>query len=158
MILRRACQFITPLECIHRLLTSEELNGLYKGHLALFRANRIAAVLSGEDHPVEARERLLQVRDEALRVPPDFVLELENSLRKRLPIHILKPFAALVIRSSVKAIEALWQVSTTHAELITIIDVERHNLGCIKANAAVFCFRMLAKASSKVSLVNRKQI
>ena len=158
MILRRACQFITPLERIHRLLTPEELNGLYKGHLALFRANRVAAVLCGEDHPVEARERLLQVRDEALRVPPDFVLELEDSLRKRLPIHILKLSTALVVRSSVKAIEALWQVSTSHAELVTIIDVERHNLGCIKANAAVFCFWMLAKASSKVSLVNRKQI
>ena len=80
---------------------------------------------------MEARERLLQVRDEALRVPPDFVLQLENSLRKRLPIHILKLSTALVVRSSVKAIEALWQVSTSHAELVTIIDVERHNLGCI---------------------------
>ena len=131
MILRRACQFFTPLERIHRLLTSEELNGFYKGYLALFRANSVTAVLSGEDHPMEARERLLQVRNEALRVPPDFVLELENSLRKRLPIHILKLLTAFVVRSSVKAIQALWQVSTSHAELVTIIDVERHNLGCI---------------------------
>ena len=131
MILRRACQFFTPLERIHRLLTSEELNGFYKGYLALFRANSVTAVLSGEDHPMEARERLLQVRNEALRVPPDFVLELENSLRKRLPIHILKLLTAFVVRSSVKAIKALWQVSTSHAELVTIIDVERHNLGCI---------------------------
>ena len=131
MILRRACQFFTPLERIHRLLTSEELNGFYKGYLAFFRANSVTAVLSGEYHPMEARERLLQVRNEALRVPPDFVLELENSLRKRLPIHILKLLTAFVVRSSVKAIQALWQVSTSHAELVTIIDVERHNLGCI---------------------------
>ena len=108
MILGRASQFITPLERIHRLLTSEELNGLNKSYLALFRANRVTAVLSGEDHPMEARERLLQVRDEALRVSPNFVLQLENSLRKRLPIHILKLSTAFVVRSSVEAIEALW--------------------------------------------------
>ena len=48
---------------------------------------------------MEARERLLQVRNEALRIPPNFVLKLENSLSKRLPIHILQLSIAFVIRS-----------------------------------------------------------
>ena len=131
MILRRACQFITPLEGIHRLLTPEELNGLYKGNLTLLSSNRIAAILSREYHPMEARERLLQVRDEALRVSTNFVLEFENSLRKRLPIHILKLPTTFVVRSRIEAVQALWQVSTAYAELVTIINVERHNLGCV---------------------------
>ena len=108
MILRRACKLIAPLERIDRLLTSEKLNGLDKGYLAFFCANRVTTIFCCEYHSMEARERLLQIRDKALRIPPNFVLELENFLSKRLPIHILQLSIAFVIRSCVNVIQALW--------------------------------------------------
>mgnify|MGYP000274059024 CR=1 FL=1 len=50
---------------------------------------------------MEARHRLLEIRDEALGVPPNLILKLENLLRERLPVHVLELATALVIRCCV---------------------------------------------------------
>ena len=151
MVLSRASQLIAPLESSHGLLRSEKLDCFNECNLAFFRAYRVAPILCSVNHSMEARERLLQVGDEALWVQSDFVLKRENLLCKCLPVHRLELTTALVIRFSVQISETFWQITTANTQLITLVNIEGDDLCRVDSNAAVFSFWMDTETCSEVT-------
>lgn len=107
---------------------------------------------------MEPRERFLEVGDEALRVASDFVMELEDFLGERLPIHGFKFSGSLVIKLNVHICQTFWQITRSYTKFIAIVHIKWHDLCSIHPNTAIFGLWMLTETSCKMALMDGKQV